>query len=218
MHTIKNFICCSGLLLLLGGCGRQASILTTANTETDTVAAVDTETVYPTEQETAQSDTAQAEEKPEILAVYVCGAVLQPGVYYLPSDAIKEAAVLMAGGFCEGADATYVNLAEPVCSGERIYIPTKDETAGMSLAPVGEAGTSGGQATDHMQIKTDKININTADKNELMTLPGIGENKADAILEYRQTRGKFQSTDELMNISGIKEGVYNKIKDLIIVG
>ena len=63
-----------------------------------------------------------------------------------------------------------------------------------------------------------KININTAGKDALMTLPGIGESKADAIIAYREAQGKFQNTEELMNIRGIKEGIYNKIKDLIIVG
>ena len=67
-------------------------------------------------------------------------------------------------------------------------------------------------------ISSYRVNINTAGKEELMTLPGIGENKAEAIIAYREAQGKFQSSEELMNIRGIKEGVYNKIKDLIIVG
>ena len=153
------------------------------------------------------------------LCCYVCGAVKNAGVYYVSSEAIKETAVRMAGGFDEHADVNYVNLAEPVTAGEQIYIPTEDETAEIAFPQDGQTeSTAGSPGLSETSQPDDRVNINTAGKEELMTLPGIGENKAEAIIAYREAQGKFQSSEELMNIRGIKEGVYNKIKDLIIVG
>ena len=121
--------------------------------------------------------------------------------------------------FTDDADVTYVNLAQTVVAGEQIYIPTMEETNGISLSERDTDGTPVQDAPAGTNVETDgKININTAGKDALMTLPGIGESKADAIIAYREAQGKFQNTEELMNIRGIKEGIYNKIKDLIIVG
>ena len=90
-----------------------------------------------------------------------------------------------------------------------------EETNGISLSERDTDGTPVQDAPAGTNVETDgKININTAGKDALMTLPGI----ADAIIAYREAQGKFQNTEELMNIRGIKEGIYNKIKDLIIVG
>lgn len=138
------------------------------------------------------------------IAVYVCGAVSSPGVYYLPYGAIKEDALNLAGGFLDGAATTYVNLAEPVEEGEQIYFPYMEEL-GEDYSPLNLERTDG------------KININKADKEELMSLPGIGENKAEAIIKYREKNGAFQSIEEITNIPGIKEGVYNNIRDYIVV-
>lgn len=138
------------------------------------------------------------------IAVYVCGAVVNPGVYYLPADAIKQDALCAAGGLQDGASECYVNLAEKLSEGERIYFPFEDELeADYSFVAV--------DADDG------KININTASKEELMTLPGIGESKADSVIEYRETSGGFTDIEEIMNIPGIKEGIYNNIKDYIVV-
>ena len=159
------------------------------------------------------------------MAVYVCGAVRQPGVYYVAGSAIRETAVQMAGGFTDDADVTYVNLAQTVVAGEQIYIPTMEETNGISLSerdtdgtPVQDAMAKTASLSANASSESKQININKASLEELMTLPGIGESKADAIIAYREAQGKFQNTEELMNIRGIKEGIYNKIKDLIIVG
>ena len=104
-------------------------------------------------------------------------------------------------------------------AGEQIYIPTMEETNGISLSERDTDGIPVQDAPAGTNVETDgKININTAGKDALMTLPGIGESKADAIIAYREAQGEFQNTEELMNIRGIKEGIYNKIKDLIIVG
>ena len=147
--------------------------------------------------------TTTAELSDDKVAVYVCGAVVSPGVYYLPIDAIKQDALEAADGFCEGAATTYVNLAEKIKEGEQIYFPYEEELVdGYSL--LDDEGS-------------DKVNINRATKDELMTLPGIGESKAEAIISYREEHGAFQSIEEITSIPGIKEGIYDNIKDYIVV-
>ncbi len=147
--------------------------------------------------------TTTAELSDDKVAVYVCGAVVSPGVYYLSIDAIKQDALEAAGGFCEGAATTYVNLAEKIKEGEQIYFPYEEELVdGYSLLDA---------------EGSDKVNINRATKDELMTLPGIGESKAEAIISYREEHGAFQSIEEITSIPGIKEGIYDNIKDYIVV-
>ena len=164
-------------------------------------------------QDTSTGDISEADSEDETfgglgseeeIAVYVCGAVSSPGVYYLPYGAIKEDALNLAGGFLDGAATTYVNLAEPVEEGEQIYFPYLEEL-GEDYSPLSLERTDG------------KVNINKADKEELMTLPGIGENKAEAIIKYREKNGAFQNIEDITNIPGIKEGVYNNIRDYIVV-
>ena len=226
MHNIKKLIGSCVLVLLLCGCGDKALLLTTGDVEEYTATTADMEyglTENDGQNPEAEVDVASTTEaadgtqmsEPEMVAIYVCGAVRNPGVYYVSATAIKETVVRMAGGFLDEADENYVNLAQTVTGGEQIYIPTRDETVGLSLSSRESVDS---QKTDASEEADVKININTAEKEQLMTLPGIGESKADAIIAYREAQGRFQSTDELMNIQGIKEGVYNKIKDLIIVG
>ena len=147
--------------------------------------------------------TTTAELSDNKVAVYVCGAVVSPGVYYLPIDAIKQDALEAADGFCEGAATTYVNLAEKIKEGEQIYFPYEEELSGGYSLLDAEG--------------SDKVNINRATKDELMTLPGIGESKAEAIISYREEHGAFQSIEEITSIPGIKEGIYDNIKDYIVV-
>jgi competence protein ComEA len=110
----------------------------------------------------------------------------------------------LAGGFSEDAGTDYLNLAETVSDGEKVYVPTADELE-VELAAEEEADSG-------------KININTATKEQLVTLPGIGESKADSIISYRTEHGGFSSIEEIMEIPGIKDAVFSKIKELITVG
>ncbi len=157
-----------------------------------------------TEQEYTEYDMSDEDTEKTAVAVYVCGAVVNPGVYYLTAGAIKQDALYAAGGFRDGAAECYVNLAEKVSEGERIYFPYEEELE-AEYSPVSDETEDG------------KININTASKEELMTLPGIGESKADSVIEYRETCGGFKDIEEITNIPGIKEGIYNNIKDYIVV-
>lgn len=149
--------------------------------------------------------------EPEDVTVYVCGAVKCPGVYTLDAGSRITDAIDAAMGMCEEADACYVNLATPLEDGLRIYIPTMEETAGTRdelISPAGEEVQAGGSGL---------VNINTADATTLMTLPGIGESKAALIIDYRTENGRFGSIEDIMKIKGIKEGMFNKIKDRICI-
>ena len=133
--------------------------------------------------------------------VQVSGAVNSPGVYELSGDSRIFHALLMAGGLREDADTTSLNQAEKISDGQKIVIKTKDEAAMDAVASDDDG----------------KVNINTADAKTLMTLPGIGESKANSIIKYRESKGSFNSVEDIKNISGIKDGVYNKIADSIKV-
>ena len=140
----------------------------------------------------------------DLLYVYVCGHVIKPGVYELHAGDRICKALECAGGVSDDAMPEALEQAKPVSDGETIYVPGIDEVA---------------DDNDHDDGNSDDvlININHADKNELMTLPGIGESKASDIIRYREEHGNFDSVEDLMQITGIKEGVFNKIKDMIKV-
>ena len=146
----------------------------------------------------------------ESVYVYVCGEVKSAGVYELKSDARVFQAIHLAGGMTEEAALDAVNQARTVTDGEQIYVPT--------IAEAEAQGTGVGEGTSITGADGNKkININTAGKEELMTLTGIGEAKALSILTYREEHGAFGSIEELMEIEGIKEGVFNKIKEDITI-
>ena len=129
--------------------------------------------------------------------VYVCGAVACEGVYQLPAGSRIYEAIEMAGGFREDAATTQVNQAEVLQDEAKVYVPTIAEIISS------EAEGDG------------KVNLNKATKEELMSLPGVGESRADSIIQYRNENGGFKSIEEIMQISGIKEGLFEKIKDFI---
>ena len=153
-------------------------------------------------------------------------------------------AVEAAGGFTAQAAADYLNMAQETADGMKITVPSREETEGLKVLEPG-AGASGesekkGQVTgsgeggrqgspwiempegtgQELLSRTEpprKINLNTATKEELMTLKGIGEAKAADIIRYREEQGPFQTVEEVMNISGIKEAAFEKIKNDITV-
>lgn len=168
--------------------------------------------------------------------VYVCGAVENPGVYPVREGMRVFEALELAGGFAQDADREWLNQAERIQDGQRLYVYTREEIqklreAAQETGQVPGSGTSGtmpagmetvsGNAaatSGEVQGSADgKINLNTADREELKTLPGIGDAKADAIVRYREEHGPFGSIEEIQNISGIKSAVFSKIRDLITV-
>ena len=149
----------------------------------------------------------QITEIPETVFVDVCGAVTNPGVYELEADSRVFQAIEAAGGFLESAACEYVNRAESLKDGQQVYIPTREEAEQQKL-PVG---------MQNGQQEEIKVNLNTASKEELMTLTGIGESKAEAIIVYREDSGGFHVKEDILKVQGIKEGTYEKIKDDIVV-
>ncbi len=153
------------------------------------------------------------EKYPEFFPVHIMGEVKHPGVYQVSEGMIIDELIRLAGGLSADADLFYVNLAEPLQANQKVYIPNfaeRDELSGSFNADRLSASSSqdkGGQ----------KININKAGKEELTQLTGIGPTKADAIIAYRELNGEFSSIEEIMQVSGIKENSFAKIKDEITV-
>ena len=164
--------------------------------------------------------------------VYVAGSVNNPGVYELKEGSRIIDAIDSAGGYSKEAYENYLNLASPISDGQMIYVPSEEEVESGSIesgvasgaggigaggvtggngSAAGVFGSSGGNGSGSGTL----VNINQASKEELMTLPGIGESKADKIIAYREENGRFSSPESIMEISGIKDGLYNKIKDKI---
>ncbi|MBE5895246.1 MAG: ComEA family DNA-binding protein [Lachnospiraceae bacterium] len=151
----------------------------------------------------------ETEEEHGICFVHISGAVKNPGVYELPEGGRLYELVEAAGGFTEDAAQDYCNLAQTVSDGCQYRIPTIEEVSGGSGSEVFLA--------DSHYTAEGLLDINLAGREELMLLPGIGETRADAILAYRDSVGRLESTEELMNVSGIKQGLYEQICPYIVV-
>ncbi len=164
--------------LLAVGCGQERVILTGESLVENT------------------EDLAYIQENKDCY-VYICGAVINPGVYQVSAGERIATVLELAGGFSYTADRSAVNLAEKVSDGLMVTIPEISE----------ETGTE----------SDGRINLNTADATLLMTLPGIGEAKAKLIIDYRERNGGFSSIEEVMQIDGIKDGTFQQIKDYIKV-
>lgn len=172
--------------------------------------------------QTETTDSSQAGEalaESGEIAVYICGAISHPGVYRFAGNVRVCDVVDAAGGLKKQADSSAVNQARFVQDGEQIEIPTKRKST--SARQQGNADAQGSTDTlegaGHSGSSDGKVNLNLATKEELMTLSGIGESKAEAIIAYREEHGSFQSPEDIMKISGIKNGVYQKIKDKVTV-
>ena len=147
------------------------------------------------------------------IKVYVCGAVQRPDVYEISADSRIVDAVSAAGGFAIDAYPEAMNLAETVSDGSRIYVPTKEEVDALAVV-YSDTGSGSG---DTMSDSTGRVNINTATLEELTTLPGIGDTRARAIIDYREQNGAFGNIEDIMQVTGIKEKSFSKIKDSICV-
>lgn len=189
----------------------------------------------------AESDTSDAdadneteavpdkEMQQEMIYVDVCGAVANPGVFQLAAGSRVFQAIEAAGGYLPEAALTCVNRAGVLTDGQQLYILTQEEMERQRLDPAEMAKASDGQMNGSAgtgqntgmtaQVQQDnRININTADEAQLTTLTGIGATRAQAIIAYREENGPFAAIEDIMNVQGIKEGTFAKIKDEIVVG
>lgn len=148
-----------------------------------------------------ETNEAVTEETTETIWVHICGQVVNPGVYEIPADARIYELLSLAGGATEEGVPDTINLARQMKDGERILIPARGEE---ELSPKEEEGAG-------------LVNINRAGKDRLMSLPGIGEAKAADIISYREEHGDFQSIEDIMKITGIKDALFQKIKNYIEV-
>lgn len=172
------------------------------------------------------SDTAASGETSlaiQMISVYICGEVNNPGIYEVPKGVILNKIIEAAGGFTEEASENNVNLVYQIESNMSIYIPSEDEitqgfTGGDIIRQEGvyvwgaQSGASGG--TD--QSATLMVNINTATEEELKSLPGIGDVTAKAIVNYRKDT-PFKTIDDIKNVTGIGDSKFKQIKDYICV-
>lgn len=172
------------------------------------------------------------------ICVHVCGQVRSPGVYELAQGSRVWDAVEAAGGLTEEAAPDAVNLAVPVADGSKITIPSQEEVRqaqqrgdaeqgsaeygaggqGWYEEPGGEGqpGSEGG--TGSQGTGSALVDINRADADQLMKIPGIGQVRAEAIIAYREACGRFETVEDIMKVTGIKDGLFAKIRDYITVG
>lgn len=144
--------------------------------------------------------TASADFAPSTIVVHVLGAVARAGVYELPHGARAIDAIAAAGGFADDADRGHLNLARFLADGEQLLVPAEGEV------PAGAGVVADG-----------RVNLNTADRAALETLPRVGPALADRIIAWRQANGPFTSVDDLLAVSGIGEKTLAGFRDLVTV-
>lgn len=148
------------------------------------------------------------EEKNNEIVVYVSGAVNKPGVFKLKHNARIIDLVNLAGGLTTEADVTKTNMAQVLKDGMHVHVVAKvvNNSPGGGNLPTNTGKGLGGM-----------VNINTADKSTLDTLPGVGPALAERILEYRQTNGYFTEIEDLKKVPGVGTSKFEKMKDKITI-
>ena len=148
------------------------------------------------------------------IGVYISGEIKKEGVYYLDKDSRIVNLIDIAGGVTDKADVSIINPAQKLNDSDKIIIPEKKET---SIEEEIEIDDENDELKEKSSSSTsDKVNINSATKSELMTLNGIGDATATKIINYRKTN-TFKDIEDIMNVPGIGESKFNNIKDDICV-
>lgn len=197
----KFILVCFWMSLVLSGCSRSGEILYFDREEAgnEYVRELGGDVELPSRKELPEEEPEFRQEALRQICVHVCGQVCRPGIVMLPEGSRAWEAVEAAGGLSGEAHEAAVNLAAVLRDGEKLYIPA----LGEELADDAE--------------NRGLVNLNTADSAGLQTLPGIGESRAADILSYREKHGGFRAVDEIMQVPGIKESTYEKIRDQITV-
>lgn len=162
-------------------------------------------------------DANESEEVINDVSVDIKGLVVNPGVYNIKSDSRIIDVIELAGGLKEGANTEQINLSKKVTDEMVIVIYSNEEVESMKKNDSYNNIDNANYVDEYKINNTSdgKVSINTSTLEELMTLKGIGKSKAEAIIKYRNTIGLFNSIEEIMNVSGIGESIYKKIKDNI---
>jgi competence protein ComEA len=184
---------------LLWGCGLDEEELVMTLPDSENVA------LSGCEEEALSEDGVSDNQESSDMYVYICGAVVTPGVYELEEGSRLYEAVDKAGGLTDEADETSLNLARELSDGEQIVVLTAEQAAKSEEEQQKAAETSG------------LVNINTATAAELTAISGIGESRAQAIIAYREKNGGFSCIEDIKKVDGIKDGLFSKIKDKITV-
>ena len=215
IKKIIKVLCFSCFCLLAAACGERENVY--FQTETSVAGTQQNEDVAATEiMAENNADDTQTAGSDKKRFVYICGAVNVPGVYEVEQNARLYEVVEAAGGLREDAAEESVNQARQIEDGEMIRILTQEEAAQAGDEEAGE-GAENDVKAETANDSDGRIDLNLATVAELMTLPGIGQAKADSIVRYREKNGAFSSIEEIKQGEGIKEGVYNRIKDNIKV-
>ncbi len=199
LFGFKGALCILGIISVLSvsGCGASENDISFGSA------------TFTEEAEDAQIPSVEesADKKPDY--VYVCGHVNRAGVYAVSENTRMFEVINLAGGVKEDADISGINQAEKVSDGQQIYVPSKEETR--------QAKDFEGPVAVPLQNDDGLVNINTADAAALQTLTGIGASRAQAIIDFRNENGAFESIDDIKKVAGIKDGMFSKIKDQIKV-
>ncbi|NLM96114.1 MAG: ComEA family DNA-binding protein [Halanaerobiaceae bacterium] len=207
------FILCFSLFVFLSG---SVVIISENINNARILASYSTDHIYDLESDygsdgsnTESGDEPLSQGELKKILVHVAGKVMSPGVYELTEGSRVIDAIESAGGAAPEADLDIINLAAFISDGQQIYVPSSEESAGI-LHNIPVPGNA-------LANNNGKVNINTAGAEELQSLTGIGPGKAWKIIEYRNTYGPFLSPEDLLNVSGIGEKTFEKIKDRITV-
>lgn len=155
----------------------------------------------------------QVKSKEQLITIYVSGAVARPGLYELPAGIRAQEAVEAAGGFTEAANQEKVNLAKKLKDGSQVNVPA---LKGSKKVITGTNASADKASVGSQQKQAGLVNINTASITELDSLPGVGEVTAQKIIEYRQQH-YFTRIEDIMQVKGIGEAKFNKMKDRLTV-
>ncbi len=150
---------------------------------------------------------------PPQVVVDVRGAVVKPGLYTLPKGSRAQDAVNAAGGPTDEANMDRVNLAKLLGDGDQVIVPTRTATSIAS----GATRVNESPNTPVASPTASRININTASVEELDKLPGIGPTLAQRIVDFRKANGAFRKLEDLKNVSGVGDKLFDQIRDLITI-